>query len=198
MTDGSWDRYRFKGTELAGKLVAVIGYGRLGRNVAHYLLAFGAQVLAVDPFVVPASLEPGIAASGLLEALESADIVTLHVGLGPATTRFFGRDQFNAMKRGARFVNTARGELIDEAALLDALTSGRLAGAALDVLSDENANGMGSHPLVQHARSHHNLLITPHLGGCTDESLAKTEIFMAAKLLTSSALAMLMAGEVSH
>jgi D-3-phosphoglycerate dehydrogenase len=92
------------------------------------------------------------------------------------------------MKPGALFVNTARGELVDEPALLHALRSHRLAGAALDVLSGENANGMGSHPLVAYAKDHDNLLITPHIGGCTKESMQMTELFLAQKLNDSMAI----------
>jgi D-3-phosphoglycerate dehydrogenase len=86
------------------------------------------------------------------------------------------------MKPGAWFINTSRGELIDEAALLQALESGRLAGAAVDVLCDERTDGMGAHPLVAYARGHDRLLITPHIGGCTLESMAKTELFLAEKV----------------
>jgi D-3-phosphoglycerate dehydrogenase len=89
------------------------------------------------------------------------------------------------MKAGAWFINTARGELIDEMALLDGLRSGHLAGAALDVLCGENSDGMEDHPLVAYARAHDNLLITPHIGGCTVESMEKTELFMATKLCES-------------
>ena len=118
-----------------------------------------------------------------LEALlPAADIVTLHVNLDPATIGFFGRAQFAAMQRGAWFINTSRGELVDEEALLEALQQGHLAGAALDVLGDEKATGMAEHPLVAYARRHPNLIITPHIGGGTVESMAKTECVLARRL----------------
>ena len=86
------------------------------------------------------------------------------------------------MKPGAILINTSRGELIDESALLGALQSGQISGAGLDVLRSESADGMKAHPLVQHASEHSNLLITPHIGGCTTESMAKTELFLAQQL----------------
>ena len=109
--------------------------------------------------------------------------MTLHVNLCDATWRFFGQEQFAAMKKGAWFINTSRGELVDENALLDALRLRQLAGAALDVLCEECSDGMGKHPLVAYAREHDNLIITPHIGGCTSESLEKTECFLAERLL---------------
>jgi D-3-phosphoglycerate dehydrogenase len=86
------------------------------------------------------------------------------------------------MKRGAWFINTSRGELVDESALLAALRSGQLGGAALDVLCEERSDGMGNNPLVRYARKHENLVITPHIGGCTAESMEKTERFLAERL----------------
>jgi phosphoglycerate dehydrogenase-like enzyme len=94
----------------------------------------------------------------------------------------FGQSQFDRMKAEAWFINTARGELIDEAALLDALQKGKLAGAALDVLSGEHRLSGGAHPLIEYAQRGGNLLITPHTGGCTAESMAKTEEFLAGRL----------------
>jgi D-3-phosphoglycerate dehydrogenase len=180
--DGGWDRDQFKGRELHQKMVGVVGYGRLGRIVARYLSAFDTEVLTCDPHVEAHTLAPGVTLMPLSELLRESDLVTLHVNLCEATYRFFGPEQFAVMKPGAWFVNTSRGELVDEAALLHALRSGQLTGAAVDVLCDERATGMGEHPLVVHARTHPNLLVTPHIGGCTVESMAKTEIFLAKRL----------------
>jgi D-3-phosphoglycerate dehydrogenase len=179
---GSWNRDSFKGRELFGKTIGVVGYGRLGRIVAKYLSAFDARILVSDPHVDRSSFDSGISVSGLEDLLQQSDIVTLHVSWSPTTQSFFGREQFSKMKAGAWFVNTARGEVIDETALLDALRSGQLAGAAVDVLCGEQHDGKMNHPLVAYAREHDNLLITPHIGGCTVESMEKTEVFMARKL----------------
>ena len=182
--DGGWDRDQFKGHELHEKTVGVIGYGRLGRIVARYLKAFDVRILATDPHVNAAVVEPGIALLTCEALLREADLVTLHVNLCEETYRFFGPAQFATMKRGAWFINTSRGELVDEQSLLEALQSGHLAGAAVDVLAAEHYTGMGEHPLVAYAREHDNLIITPHIGGCTVESMAKTECFLAESLVT--------------
>ncbi len=180
---GGWNRDAFEGRELYGKTAGIIGYGRLGRIVARYLLALDLRVLVCDPHVSAQSLDSGLAGVSLEDLLRQSDVVTLHASLSRETAGFLGRREFQLMKPNAWFVNTARGELIDEAALLEALESGRLAGAALDVLGHEDSRGMGDHPLVRYARTSDRLLITPHVGGCTVESLAKTETFLAEKLV---------------
>jgi D-3-phosphoglycerate dehydrogenase len=179
---GGWDRDRFKGRELFGKTIGIVGYGRLGRIVAKYLRAFDAMILVADPHIDQRTLGSDIFATPLDDLLQESHIVSLHVNLSEATRSFFGKEQFLKMKPGAWFINTARGELIDEMALLEALRSQHLAGAALDVLCGELQNVMENHPLVSYARKHENLLITPHIGGCTVESMEKTEVFMARKL----------------
>ncbi len=178
---GGWDRDQFKGRELAGKTVGIVGYGRLGRIVAQYLRAFQCRILASDPYLNQADADVRLVS--LQELLIQSDIVTLHVNLTPQTEKFFGASEFACMKYGSWFVNTSRGELIDETALLKYLASGWLAGAAVDVLTEENAGGMSHHPLVVYARTHHHLIISPHIGGCTYESMGKTERFMAEKLI---------------
>jgi D-3-phosphoglycerate dehydrogenase len=180
--DGGWDRNLFKGRELHGKIIGIVGYGRLGRIVARYLKAFNTHILAADPHIDTRAVEPGVTLIPLAQLLREADLVTLHVNLCKETQGFFGRKQFAAMKKGAWFINTSRGELVDENALLGALCSGHLAGAALDVLCDEDSDGMQDHPLVAYARQHAHVIITPHIGGCTIESMDKTELFLAEKL----------------
>ena len=180
--EGSWNREQFKGRELYGKTVGVVGYGRLGHIVGKYLRAFDTKVLVTDPKLDRDSVEPGITFLPLNQLLGEADVVTLHVNLCAETRGFFGSQQFSMMKQGAFFINTSRGELVDESALLDALRSGRLAGTALDVLSDEYSGTMTNHPLVAYAREHDNVIITPHISGCTVESMEKTELFLAGRL----------------
>lgn len=181
---GGWDRDAFRGAELYGKTVAVVGYGRLGRIVARYLRAFDCRVLACDPNVQPLAVDPGVEILSLERALPLADIVTLHVNLTAESRQFFGVRQFDMMKPGSSFINTSRGELVDETALLAGLRSGRLAFAALDVLCAEDTSGMAKSALVQYALDHRNLLITPHIGGCTVESMQKTEMFLCEKLVS--------------
>jgi D-3-phosphoglycerate dehydrogenase len=180
--DGGWNRDLFKGRELYGKTVGVVGYGRLGRIVARYFGALETHVLAADPNIEAGAVERDVTLVTLPRLLREADLVTLHVDFSAETQGFFGRQQFAEMKQGAWFINTARGELVEESALLDVLESGHLAGAALDVLCHERADGMKAHPVVAYAREHDHLLITPHVGGCTSESMEGTEVFLAERL----------------
>jgi D-3-phosphoglycerate dehydrogenase len=181
---GHWARDLFRGCELHGKTVGIVGYGRLGRIVARYLTAFETKILVTDPKIHTDQPEAGITSTSLTRLLNQSDLVTLHVNLCDETKGFFGQEQFAAMKPGAWFINTSRGELVDEDALSMALRSGRLRGAALDVVSEERAPRMGEHPLVVYARENDNLIITPHIGGCTAESMAKTECFLADRLFS--------------
>ena len=175
-----WRRDLFKGHELSGKIIGIIGCGRLGRHVARYAEAFGMRVIINDIKTVE-----GYTQVSLDDLLAQADVVSIHASYNESTHNLLGARQFGLMKQGALLTNTARGEIVDEAALLDALESGRLAGAALDVVTGENAgksDWLHHDPLLAYARAHQNLLITPHIGGATTESMAKTEIFMANKL----------------
>ena len=180
---GEWNRDLFIGSELYGKTAGIVGYGRVGRMVARYLLAFGMRVKVTDPNVGSDSLEHGVELVSMGELLRTADLVTLHVGLTDSTRRFFGKNEFAQMKPTAQFINTSRGELVDEGALLRALRNGRIAGAALDVVTNERSPDMNRRPIVEYARLHDNLLITPHIGGCTTESREKTENFLATRVV---------------
>src|SRR5262245_10246450 len=178
--DAGWERNRFRGNELYGKTVGIVGFGRLGRLVARYLRVYGTRLLATDvrPMVVPGSVK----LVSLPKLLRHSDIVTMHADLSPTSVGFFGAEQFAHMKPGTWFINTARGELVDEDALLQALQSSHLAGAAVDVISEEHSIGNTTHPLIAYSRTNSHLIITPHIGGCTHESMEKTEVFMAKKL----------------
>ncbi len=181
--EGGWDRDQFRGRQLKDKTLGVIGYGRLGSIVAEYGRVFRMKVLACDPFV---SEMPGwVEREELVELLHRSDVVSLHVNFDETTRRLLGRDAFSRIKPGAVLINTSRGELIDEAAMLDALESGRLVGAGLDVLEEEalkHPDWPRNNPVWRYARSHDNLLLMPHVGGATLESMKETEIFMARKL----------------
>jgi D-3-phosphoglycerate dehydrogenase len=179
---GGWDRNLFRGNELYGKTVGVIGYGRLGRIVASLLLAFGCKVVAADPGARKGDAAPGVTLLSQEQLLSKADLVTIHVNLKATNRGFFGAEAIRRMKAGGWLINTSRGELIDEQALLTALETGRISGAAVDVLQDEHMLLDHPNPLVSYAAKHPNLIITPHIGGCTVESMQKTEVFMAEKL----------------
>ncbi len=174
---GQWNRDAFRGHELFERTAGVVGMGRLGRIVARYLRALGMHVLGHDPRSdFPADAAERVAT--LAELLERSDVVTLHVAYTPATRHLIGAAELGRMKPGAVLVNTSRGGVVDEAALLRALRAGTLAGAALDVLDGE-PDVHPDHPLLAYARDHDRLLILPHLGGNTFESFEKTEVFLA-------------------
>jgi D-3-phosphoglycerate dehydrogenase len=180
-TRGGWNRDLFRGNEIFGRTVGIVGWGRIGRMVQSLFEAFGANVLICDPYAtdVPA---PRL---DLRELLRRSDIVTLHVNLCEQTRRMIGPAEFSSTRPGSWLINTSRGDIVDEDALLNSLCSGHLAGAALDVLCEEDAHGMESSPLVQYARVHNNLILTPHIGGCTFESMAATEEFLAERLIAA-------------
>ena len=183
LAGGAWDRESFRTYELQGKVLGVVGCGRLGSMVAHYGLAFGMTVVATDPYL--AEFPRGVEPVSLPDLLRRSDIVSLHVRLSDDTRNMVGPAELEQMKDGAWLVNTARGGLVDEAALMDALERGTLRGAALDVLADEERPGrewVKDDPLVQYARSHDNLLITPHIGGATLDSKRKVNAFIARRL----------------
>lgn len=178
---GTWDRDRFRGHELHGKVAGIVGMGRLGTIVAGYLSAFGMRVVGFDPRPdYPAAAAER--AASLPELLGMADVVTLHLPYGPDTHGTFGEAEFAAMKPGAILVNTARGGIVREAALLASLESGRLGGAALDVLSGEPDVG-ADHPVVRAMARHDNLILVPHIGGNTFESFEKTQVFLARRVV---------------
>lgn len=179
---GGWNRDLFKGHELYGRTLGIIGLGRIGTKIARYGLAFGMEVIAYD-LRKPSKLPYGIELKSLEETLAMSDVISIHVNYSPENHGMIGKTEISAMKNGALLINTSRGEVIDENALLRGLLSGHLSGAALDVLCGENAAGGKSMGLINYARSSDNLIITPHTGGCTYESMEKTEIFMANKLV---------------
>ncbi|MBV8671436.1 MAG: phosphoglycerate dehydrogenase [Candidatus Eremiobacteraeota bacterium] len=163
-----WSAQGLAGVELAGKTLGVVGLGRIGAAVAARARGFNMTALAHDAVISEARAQAlGVKLVTLDELLESADFLTLHTPLTPQTTGFIGAAQLARMKRGARIINCARGGLIDEAALLAALESGHIAGAALDVVADEPPQpGAPSWALLTHP----HVVATPHLAGSTLES----------------------------
>jgi D-3-phosphoglycerate dehydrogenase len=165
MQQGRWDRKQFAGSELAGKRLGVIGLGRIGARVARIAKAFGMQVSAYDPYLTPERAEAlGVDSVTLEELLQVADVVTLHLPLTGDTHHLMNRERFAVMKPGAVLVNAARGGLIDDAALVEAVESGTLAGAALDVFDPEPLSA--DSPL----RGSDRILLTPHLAASTSEA----------------------------
>src|SRR4026209_2055643 len=165
LKSGRWDRKKFVGVELQGKTLGIVGLGRIGRVVASRARALGMLIVAYDPFIAPEQardLESELAP--LDEVYARADFLTVHTPLTPETRGLIGRDVFAKLKHGARLTNCARGGLVDEDALYEALTNGSIAGAALDVFSQEPP--AADHPLLNLDQ----VIVTPHMGASTTEA----------------------------
>jgi D-3-phosphoglycerate dehydrogenase len=169
--EGAWSTKGLIGSELAGKTLGIVGLGRIGAAVATRARAFGMTVLAHDSFVSEARAEAlGAKLVGFEELLAGSDIVTLHAPLTPQTQQLMGAREFKLMRAGCLLVNCARGGLIDEEALLDALDSRKFAGAALDVVREEPPP---HDRVVWRLLRHPKVVATPHLGGSTFEAQAR-------------------------
>ena len=161
---GRWEKKSLQGTELRAKTLGIVGLGRVGMEVARRARAFGMTVIGHDPFVSTAvAKEQGIRLTGLDDVYALADYLTLHVGLTPQTAGMINAESIKKMKQGVRLVNCARGELIDERALAQALSEGQLAAAALDVFAEEPPKNS---PLT----ALDNVILTPHIAGSTYEA----------------------------
>ncbi len=188
---GRWRREPFLATELQGKTLGIVGVGRLGGMVAGFGAAFHMRIVGFDcdPKAFRAAEAP-VEPTRIEDLLAMSNVVSLHLPLDSATAGFLSRDRIRAMRTGALLVNTARGELVDEKALLEALRSGSLGGAALDVLQGDAAWPGGippEHPLIAYATRHPNLLITPHCGGYGRESIEATRGFVVEQFLSAVA-----------
>ena len=170
---GRWERSRWGGIELAGKTLGVLGFGRIGQQVARRAVGLGMHVAAYDPFVAKERYrELGVERlESMEEVLAAAEFLTLHLPLSDETRGVIGGDALARMKDGVRIVNAARGELVDEAALAEALGSGKVAGAALDVFSSEPYSG-GLLALD-------NVIVTPHLAASTEEAQDRAGVIVA-------------------
>ena len=177
-----WEREKYGGNELQGKNLGIIGFGRLGRKVSHYGKAFGLKIMAYDPFVTNKVMRHfGVTKVDLNRLLKMADIVSLHSVYSDDTRGMIQEKHFRIMKPTAVFINTARGEITNEKALLKALKNKWITGAALDTLAGEVPSGahLRANPLVAYAKKSENLIIVPHLGGATKEATEKTQYYIA-------------------
>jgi len=174
---GRWERKRFVGVELQGKTLGIVGLGRIGRVVASRERGLGMNVVAYDPFVAPESLRDSeLEFAPLDQVYARADFLTVHTPLTPETRGIIGAEAFANMKQGVRVINCARGGLIDEAALVDALGSGKVAGAALDVFAEEPPPV--DHPLL----AFDEVIVTPHLGASTTEAQEGVAVTVAEQM----------------
>lgn len=173
LSAGEWKRSALTGVELYEKTVAIVGLGRIGALVAERLRGFGVELIAFDPYVTAARAQQlGVQLVSLEELVERADFLTIHMPRTPETLGMIGADQLKAMKSTAYVVNVARGGLIDEAALADALAAGEIAGAALDVFVQEPPADTLLTGLAQ-------INVTPHLGASTAEAQEKAGVAVA-------------------
>jgi D-3-phosphoglycerate dehydrogenase len=179
LKDGRWERSRWSGVEVAGKTLGVIGLGRIGQQVARRAVGLGMTVVAYDPFVAPERFRDlGIErAESIDDVLGASDVITLHSPLTDETHRLIDADAIARMRDGARLVNAARGALVDEDALAEALRSGKLAGAALDVFSTEPYEG----PLLEFDQ----VVVTPHLAASTDEAQDRAGLIVAEQIVAA-------------
>jgi len=173
LASGTWARERFAGVELAGKTLGVLGLGRIGRQVARKALGLGMRVVAYDPFItVERFRELGVDPAATLEDVFAvADVITLHLPLNDQTRHLLDADAFTRMRDGVRIVNAARGGLVDEEALAEAIRVGKVAGAALDVFETEPYSG----PLLELEQ----VVTTPHLAGSTAEAQDRAGVMIA-------------------
>jgi D-3-phosphoglycerate dehydrogenase len=164
--EGNWDRPKFMGTELYGKTFAIVGAGKIGILTARRAQAFGMKIVAYDPYLSPDNVllaDLGAKLLNIDDLLAQADVISCHLPATPATEKFFNAEKLSKMKPTALFINTSRGEVVDEAALAAALGSKKLAGAALDVRAKEP-------PVAGELEKLDNLIVTPHTAALTVEA----------------------------
>tara|TARA_B100001123_G_C15047521_1_gene922186 strand:- start:19 stop:915 length:897 start_codon:yes stop_codon:yes gene_type:complete len=170
---GEWNRSEFRGATLHGKTLGVIGKGRLGSMVLRYGKSFGMNTIYTDPYV-----DGGVSMPNLLS---ESDFVSIHVPLNDETIGLIGSENLDTMKPEAYLINTSRGKIVDEMALILSLESKSISGYATDVLSSELSD-ISSSNLILYASKNDNVLITPHIGGMTQESREATDLFIAEKI----------------
>lgn len=177
-----WQRDAFQGIQLKEKALGIIGLGRLGKMVANYGHAFGMKVIYYDIKKQSSTFSQ----VSLKELFQQSDVISIHVPLNESTYNLISNSAFNSMKDSSYLLNTSRGEVINQEALIQALQNSKIAGAALDVISGEekwSQEPPKDNILINYAKNNANLILTPHIGGICPEAMRATEIFIAEKLL---------------
>jgi len=170
---GEWERKKFMGVELYGKVLGIIGLGRIGSEVAKRAIAFGMKVIAYDPFLsLDKAKELGVESVELNDVFKRSDYITAHTPMTDETRHVIGKKAIDSMKKDVRIINCARGGIVDEAALIEGIKSGKVAGAALDVYENEPPKDS---PLLKCG----NIILTPHLGASTEEAQVNVAIDIA-------------------
>ena len=173
LRNGKWARSKYTGAELFEKTLGIVGFGRIGQLVAHRMQAFGMNVVAYDPYLQPArAAQLGVTLMELDDLLAASDFITIHLPKTKETANLIGVEALKKVKPSVRIINAARGGVLDEAALYDAITEGRVAGAGLDVFATEPCTDSPLFTLDQ-------VVATPHLGASTDEAQERAGIAVA-------------------
>ncbi|MCK5605187.1 hydroxyacid dehydrogenase [Candidatus Pacearchaeota archaeon] len=185
---GEWIRWNYGGRRMLSRMsIGIVGLGRLGKMVANYTNALGMEIYYYDPYVEVAE-NFLTRLSSLEELVAKVDIISVHAHATPETVHMFNEKIFSQFKKGSFFINTSRGELVVSEALIQALGSGIVGGAALDVLDGEFEMGFSNntsvHPLVQYSKEHDNLVITPHVGGSTEDAWHLTQRYVITQAIS--------------
>lgn len=178
LLEGKWDRKNFSGTELRGKTLAILGLGKIGKEVAKRAKAFGINIIGFDPLMSEeVASEIGVKLYRLDEIWNTADIITVHVPLNPETKNLINKEVLSKCKDGVKIVNCARGGIVNESDLIEALNKGKVSGVALDVFETEPPDF--SNPLLKHSK----VICTPHLGASTEEAQELVAIQIAEQIV---------------
>lgn len=177
----NFNRSEFLGNELNSKTIGIIGFGRIGSQIGRYAKAFGMNILTYDPNINKTLAEEiGAKVVELDELLRNSDVITFHAFASPETENMVSYDEFSKMKNTAFLINAARGSLVDEDALLDALKNKKIQGAAIDVLKEEPLTK--ENKMLAYAYQNGNLIITPHLGGSTKEAVYNAAVYVVRRI----------------
>ena len=178
--EGRWEGEKFRGRQLFRRTLGVLGIGRLGRMSVEFGKGFRMRVLGCDrlPFEID-----GVEQVDFDTLLSESGAILIHIHMTPDNYHLFDASVFDRMKPGAVLVNTSRGDIIDESAAIAALESGKLAALGVDVVHDEWREDMRTNPLIEYSATHDNVVVTPHIGGCTMHSVVRAREFSARKLV---------------
>ncbi|XP_058798466.1 D-3-phosphoglycerate dehydrogenase [Phymastichus coffea] len=183
MKEGRWDRKLYAGNEVSGKTLGVIGFGRIGREISRRMKSFDMRIVAYDPFLTNEQFaEIGVTKGELADVWREADYITVHTPLIPQTKNMINAETLGKCKKGVYIINVARGGIVDEAALLDAIKSGQCGGAALDVFLEEPPKNSATIELIKHPK----VVATPHLGASTAEAQIRVAVEIAEQFLAIS------------